>query len=547
MILLLGIGCRPDTLNRPSLSQHIDYLRDQNNNPFNNFLAAPVHLEIEPIGEMSQVFYHVDPKMLPSTPIHLRKTVHITGIFNDLETLFPHDNASSFSDIIAIPVVNNMSFLSPRVPFKKSHILKTGFHLTLHSDLAYILAVNPSGDLGYAPIYQNLGVIKQDLRIDFSLADNPIIISGHLVFEDGVDNLRTVSKSEPVLNGLKQALLRARIMQGSRLISSVGTIREDGSFSLERAHSLMNDQLGQPINLIVEPVDPESPWPRIKRKLLLEDLEKNTNIGEISLGRLKKPRSITIEVHGSDDSKIGNAFLYLYAKVGAGETLIKKQVDSSGTTIFPELYEGIYDIAVIPPFESKFAMRIIKAVDVQANDFSQISIDLQKREALEALVLSYAGHSVSGSQIELSRIGESGNLATEDIYDDMLFKFIATTNEDGRICDRKFGFSTSDKNACESLLLDDGRYLAHIIPPAGTELSHQWLTFDFPKENKLTIILGRPEILSGQILAHDGYTPIKHAFITIYLGKTLAHNQPKIIGNAITDDKGFFQAFVSAH
>lgn len=547
MILAVNLGCKPATHEPPSLSQHIDYVQDQNNNHFQTFLTAPIHVEIEPIGEMSQVFYHVDPKMLALTPIRLRKTVHITGLFNDFESLFPHDDGSDFLEIIAMPVMNNLGFLSPRIPFKKSRILKTGFHLTLHSDLAYVLALNPSGDLNHAPIYENLGIIKKDSRVDLALNDQPIIVTGHLMLEDGNDNLRAVAKSEFVTNeAFRHARLRARIMQGSRLISSVGTIKEDGSFSLERANSLMNDQIGQPINLVIEPIDPESPWPRIKRKLSISDLEKNIHIDEISVGRLKKPRSITIEVHGSDDSKIANAFLYLHAKIGAGETLIKKQVDRSGTTQFPELYEGTYDIAVIPPSESKFAMRIIKAVDFGANDFSQISIDLQKREPLEALVLSHAGHPVSGSQIELSRIGESGNLATEDIYDDMLFKFIATTNEDGRICDRKFGFTTSDKNECESLLLDDGRYLAHIIPPAGTELAHQWLTFDFPTENKLAITLGRPEILSGQILAFDGYTPVRHAFITIYLGKTLAHNQPKIIGNAITDDRGYFQAFVSA-
>ncbi len=161
-------------------------------------------------------------------------------------------------------------------------------------------------------------------------------------------------------------------------------------------------------------------------------------------------------------------------------------------------------------------------------------------------MLNPLGQKVSGAQIQFSRIGEIGNFATEDIFDDNLFKLTAMTNKDGKVCQRQFGFSTANEDECSALLLDEGRYLAHIIPPAGTELAHKWITFDFPEKNELSITLDQPELLMGRVVKNDGITPAVRAFVTVYLAETTMHNQPKIIGNAITDDQGYFRAFVSA-
>jgi hypothetical protein len=359
-------------------------------------------------------------------------------------------------------------------------------------------------------------------------------LSGTVIFDD---------KSE--LGDIRPRM-QARLMLGPRLISSVNEIDEEGKFSLILSRPLFADAKNQPLNLLIEPVDPEAALPRIKHKLDLDMLDKDFDVGDINVGILKKPIAATIEVRGSDDSVISNAILYLRAAIGAGIAVVTKQVDRSGATEFPSLYHGEYEIAIIPPPDSQFAMRVIKNVEIKAKSKITISFDLEKRAALTAHVLNQLGQGVSGAHIQFSRIGEIGNFATEDIYDDNLFNLTSTTNHSGKACHRESGFSTNDHKECTALLLDEGRYLAHIIPPAGTELAHKWITFDFPERNELSIMLDQPEILVGQVVKGDGKTPASRAFVTVYLAETNMHNQPKMIGNAITDDKGYFHAFVSA-
>lgn len=508
---------------------------------FKMFSGRAVHLEIEPMGEMTQVFYNIEAKSLSTTPVVLKNVIEISGHAQGADSLLSleatnsrHDNLVSFFDIVAIPSINNIDFLSPRVQTKKSLLTKSGYHINLLSNLAYTLILNPSGAIDRAPILLTPGLITTDQKLDFLVDKKRTLISGRVIADGYNIFLNTPSP-----------FMRARVMQGSRLISSVATVDSDGRFSLEIANPLFAEENNQPINLIIEPISSDSPLPSVKEKLALHQLKKDVDLGTISLGNLNPPISVTVEVHGSDDSTIGNALLYLNAKIGTGEMLIKRQLDTSGTTKFTELYEGNYDIAIVPPFTSTFAMRVVKNIDLDSQENIQISIDLQKRQSLNAIVLKPMNLPVSGAQIELSRIGETGNLATEDIYDDMLFKLTAITNDDGHVCHRKFGFSTSNKDECDSLLLDEGRYLAHITPPAGTELAHKWITFDFPEQNQLAIVLDHPEMLVGQVLSPDYQTPISHAFVTVYLAEMNTHNQPKMIGNAITDERGFFKALVS--
>ena len=192
-------------------------------------------------------------------------------------------------------------------------------------------------------------------------------------------------------------------------------------------------------------------------------------------------------------------------------------------------------------------MKLIKNAEFLANgENGKIIIQLSRRELLHGTLMDDKNAKVNGAQIELSRIGKIGDFATEDIFDDMLFKLTATTNEEGRICQRRFGFATSNQDDCTPLTLDEGRYLAHITPPPGSKLAHHWLTFDFPKTSTLEIKLEVPQILMGKILAADKISPIKRAFVTVYLAENNLHNQPKVIANAITDDSGNFRAFISA-
>ncbi len=511
-------------------------------NDFEMFSGKKIHLEIEASGEPAQVFYNVDPSSLPAG-LFLSPSIQISGSANGaleylkLDEKDDRENLSAFADIIAIPIANKISFLSPRIPTIKTKLSSDqSYSLSLQSHLQYALILNPSGLYHRAPIFLQSDNLTQNTNLNFEVSKEAFKLSGKISSSD-----------TNILATFQIPQIQASVMQGNRLVSSRESVKTDGTLSLELSHSFLTDPSDVPLMLLIEPEDIENALPRIKVKLDKNLLGSKIDVGNIDLGKLKQPFAAEIEIIGSDQSSIGNATIFMKANVGNGTSLVKKQVDSSGTTLFNQLYEGIYDIAVIPPFDSPFAMKLIKNAEFLANgENGKIIIQLSRRELLHGTLMDDKNAKVNGAQIELSRIGKIGDFATEDIFDDMLFKLTATTNEEGRICQRRFGFATSNQDDCTPLTLDEGRYLAHITPPPGSKLAHHWLTFDFPKTSTLEIKLEVPQILMGKILAADKISPIKRAFVTVYLAENNLHNQPKVIANAITDDSGNFRAFISA-
>ncbi len=539
MLVCSFMACRPSDKSSDLLAENIsDYLcQDKCDRAyFKPFSGKSVHVEVEPTGELAQVFYNVDPETIAKNPLVLNETVQITGKIVGDEKIIglennKRDKSANFTDIIALPVVNSLQFLSPRIPTIKTAINQDAhFDMTVLSGLSYSFILNPNGSKDRAPFYINPGVIDGPKKLDFNINTQQLRLSGRVIAKD---RLLSVSKDKQMV---------AKIMQGNRLASSVGLIGRDGRFSLELSNPLIfEEQL--PIDLILEPLN-EAYLPMVKVKLMPEELKVSLNIKDIDLGSLMDPISTKIEVHGSDGSLIDKAYLFLRAQIAAGETTLKLPIDPSGVTKLERLYEGVYDVAVVPPSNSPFAMKLIKAVKFDKN-MEDIFIVLPKKQALNAEIFAPTGIPVNGAQIEFSRIGEVGNFATEDIYDDMLFKLVANTDSQGKMCHRRFGYNNQNSNQCLNLLLDSGRYLAHIIPPAGSQLAHKWVTLDFPKQNDLIINLDQPQVLVGQVISFSQQEPIKHAFVTIYLADNNLHNQSTVIGNAITDEQGFFKAFVS--
>lgn len=494
---------------------------------FKPFKDQMVHIEIEPAGEMSQIFYNVEPENLSSSPIILREPVNVSGtVVGDKSLVVAErtrrDKSAVFSDIIALPLANDR-FFSPRTPTVKTSLsMDARFSMTVLSGIPYSLVLNPQGARNRAPFYVNVGVLNDEKSLEFDLNDKQINISGRIIAKD---RLIPSNDSEK---------LQAKVMQGNRLVSSVGTVASDGKFSLEVSNPLFEAQM--PINLIIVPANSEMGLPKIKIKLKPEDLRADLDLKDIDIGSIEKPISAIIEVRG-DGALVPKSYVFLKAKIGVGESLLKKPMDLGSMDL--KVYPGTYDIAVVPPADSPFALQLLKSIDLK--DKEKIVVTLSKRQVLNAQVLAPTGIPVNKAQIEFFRIGEMDNFATEDIYDDMLFKLIASTDDQGHI-----GKSSALGKNEPGLLLDEGRYLAHIIPPAGSKLAHKWLTIDFPKEQNLVIDLGKPQVLAGQVVAFDGHTPIKRAFVTVYLAQNL-HSQPKVMANAMTDEMGFFKAFVSEH
>jgi hypothetical protein len=509
---------------------------------FKNFSSGKIHVEVEPQRQLSQVFYQVDPKSLKNNPLVLKEMVFVSGRAEGTEPYWAREEKlvdenirADFFDLIAIPKKEHFYSYSLRMPVATTRLKQDGsFVLSLTADLSYTLILNPSGSYGRAPLYLHQSIEKDSDNFIFNLNRKMPELKGRLLIEE------TNAQGRDILNSLQ-----VKLLQGQRLVSSVQGIGSDGRFAVEISQPLFALSHEVPIVLSIEPKSSDIPLPKISKKLEKVDLSNDLDVGDIPLGLPKNLCLLTIKVRGSDGSIPSNGTLYLSAQMGDGEVLIKQPLDNSGIMELSNVYEGRYDIAVVPPFDSEFSMHVMKDVKIDDQKNNLLHIDLPRRNVLQAVVKDFLGQGVNGASIEFARIGEAGFFATEDIYEDMLFKLAATTNNEGKVCHRKFGFETSSSNDCSTLLLDEGRYLAHIIPPAGSELAHKWMFIDFPAQNQLVLTLDSPYILEGRIEWPDK-KPVSRAFVTLYLAEMNAYNQPKVIGFALTDEQGTFKAFVSS-
>lgn len=506
----------------------------------NVFKYGKFHIEVDAIGQPPQIFYNVEPKML-AQGLELNRYITVSGFaqgasaFLKLDAQKEHNPTSFFADIIAIPVANKLNYLSPPLPLIRSKLKSDqSFSIMVQADLDYVFVLNPNGLYNRAPIFLSPGPLNKDTNLSFNVAKEKPKLMG-----------RVSSSDTSLMANFQIPQIKAKITQGNRLVSSVESIKKNGTIVIELSDTFLAPPKDLPLTLIIEAQDPEIALPRVKIKLDKNILGTDINIGDIDLGQLYPPFPATLEIVGADQSVIAHATVFMRAKVGLGTSFIKKQVDSSGLTTFNQLYQGSYDIAVIPPFASPFAMKLIKNFNLETAPKNNIKIELPLRQYFHGTISDSNNNKVSGAQVELLRIGNIGDFATEDIFDDMLFKLTAITNIDGHICQRNFGFETSNQNQCSPLTLDEGRYLAHIIPAPGSKLAHHWLTFDFPKTNSLNINLDSPRVLVGKIFAPKREAVIKNAFITIYSAKNSFYGQAKVVASTITDTNGILRAFIS--
>lgn len=515
-LLFLVLSCGPNI--------EVPFTVSHAKSKFKAYGGQKVHVEIEPSGQMSQVFYFVSPHDL-AEGLSLNKSFEIQGSalgakkYLDLDRTHEHENLDHFSDIIALPKANKTNFLSPRIPAVSTRLSSDNlYNLALLDNLSYAIILNPSGLYDKAPIYLNLEKQQQTQRLDFNLNPAGPSVQGQ------------ISSSN-----LKKELWQVRVLQGSRLVSSRGRVQKDGSFKLELANQMFlgNDV---PLTLLIEPENQELPLPRVKKIYRASELYSNPQVGTVNMGRFGKPLTLYLRIPAP-----GN--VYISGSVGAGEVLIKKPLDSTGLTKIEGLYEGFYDLALVPPVESKWAMRVIEKVDLSGSNLT-LTLKWQQRQLLRAKVVDMSGEAVSGAHLEFARIGKMGAFATEDIFTTELFPFTANTNEEGQVCKGQVGTSAKAPQDCVGLGLDEGRYLVHIIPPPGSKHAHQWLTFDFPRSEIVELVLKKSALLNGKILGPDKHTPVKQAYITIYAADNNLHSQPKVVANALTDHEGIFSAFV---
>jgi len=517
--MLIG-ACTPPSLELFTPASYAD-------SPLHVAEEQEVHIEIEPQGHPAQVFYLLNGRDVAAGVV-LRPTMRLQGFaqgagkYLDLDhSLENHDTKARFSDMLALPRANKIHLLSPRMPAVVSELSSDqSFHLDLLQGLSYTLVLNPSGLYDRAPLYWHVEQLPSEARVAFNVDEFGQFITGQIRFI-----------------GAKKDQWQVRIVQANRLVSSVCEVKKNGHFLVELARQLfLGDDV--PITIIIEPRDTESALPRFVKNYTISQLLNQPNLGKIDLGRLAKPLTANFNIAGP-------GHIILKGSVGQGEVRIKKTINLDGPTTINDLYEGTYEIAVVPPPHSPWGMRVIEKVDISGPVFT-INLKWLKREVLNAKVINANKKKIASAQIKFARIGKMGANSAEEIFSDLPFSFTATTNSQGQVCLPQCDLGLTKYTKCEGLALDEGRYVAHIIPPPGSHYAHGWQTFDFPLTQKLEFKLVETQKLIGKIIAPDQISPVVQAYVTIYAGDSNLYSQPKILANAITDASGAFRAYMPA-
>lgn len=514
------------------------------NHELETFAGEKLHIEVESQNFPSQIFYWTPPEAL-AKGLYLEDGVTINGIVGQAGPYYEQDLASLgkqssfFSDLIAIPNLLNSELLNPPLASIKTKLMGDfSFRLKLLPKQNYTLILNPGGHYERAPILLNLDTSKDSSAyVNIAIPEDAKQVRGKVL-----TNVMSIFSSKKSSHNLK-----ATVLQGGRPLSSVGLIKESGDFNLELAKLFMRPVDELPLYLVIEAQDPAEALPVIKYRIKNELLEKDeVNLGGIELGHLGKALKLKIKGIGADKEVLKDGIILMEAKVGNGLCFIKKEIDPSGETILPKVFESDYDIAIVPPSHSPYGLKILSGISIKADSNDGIlNVELPFRQALLGTIYGPNNLPLAGAQVEFSRIGKVGNFASEDIFADQVFKVMGLTNQAGKIC-RTIANTEEGGSECSPVSLDEGRYLLFIKPPLGSKASYNWSTFDFPSKD-LDLRLPEPKVVVGKILSPDNQNPVAHAFVTIYSTKPNPHLKAKVLANAITGENGVFRAFLNSN
>jgi hypothetical protein len=473
----------------------------------------PAQFELKP-----RYFFYGTIKVHPSFKTNT-SGVHSPSI-SDISALVP--------DIIAIPKMETEvsktaeAILTSQQNNPSSSVDATTGHFTLSliAGQKYQIVINPSGQNGYPPKFMP-AQISQDYRETITLKTEGSAVSGRvkMVTSSGSSNAFWV-----------------KIMQADRLVSSVGSLDQEGRFTVQLAHPLWSETKNVPLELIIEPNIKYTYLPSIREKIALKSEEligKTIHLDSIILkgeGRILKK---SFEVVSKDGAVIKDAKVIIKKDLDDQWIAQQLQTDDKGL-VQTELMEGTYQLSVIAPQESLYG-RIDDNKWEVVNSDSYTAI-LPERQEVVGHVLDYKSNPVEGVLIQLTRLNKDAHKNISNIP----LRIEARSNQDGRWC---FQMPGNKSETCTPLRLDEGSYQAFITPPPGAKLPHQVTTFEFTENKPVTITLHKPTEIKGRVISPEG--PVNKAYIRIFSANSqLESSEPLLLGQAITNDRGDFSAFI---
>lgn len=492
-----------------------------------------VDIMVEPIGEPKQIFRNVALNSLKNEPLILQDIALVTGRVQGIETPLIREEKSfaevssdvpvlegSFSDFLVIPYENN-SLYEKDVPFGiKGNLRPDGsFLMRLIAQERYWFIFNPEGALDKAPLVFLSPAIQKDEEITLTPAI-PLPFGGKITANDAAILVLFLENA------------RVRAFRGERQFSSVGKPTLDGSFFIEITHTTHEEK--EALYLLLDNPDNTISWPIFRFPVEKKALNNPTHF-HMDLGKLNAFQPAHIEVSNAKNGEAKDAEVILKGNVGNGIATISTRLNEKGQARIDKVWQGIYEVAIIPPNESSLAVLSIPNVDFQTPEKMTLSATLQPRPRVHIAINDYQGENKNGFQVEITR----QNLDAS-ILNNFSFKGTFAVNNDGIVC----GLYSQQKDIselCPPLLLDSGKYVAHVIPSAGSLVSEKWISFAVGEENTVTIELEKPTLFNGLVKRKNDQLLGKMAYVTAFWSKSSFNQTLHTIGNAFALEDGLFE------
>lgn len=485
--------------------------------------SAQLILEVEPqtaSGLVTQFISKVSAQGNIVDTVALRASVAFKGYVEDSAQVIRSGPKIPFSrgrtDVIALLAtpVSTQNAVSSQI-FSSTTLNDEGrFNLSLASTNQYMVIVNSGGENNRPPSFFSL-TADQDYSKQFTATtltevSGSIAISSTAAFDDS---------------------LEVRMVQDGHQVSSLATVIPGEQFRLKLARPLYSET--KKLWLEIAPANKQALGPYFNQELLF-DKEGSIEVGVIKL-KILDSVSQKIRVLSAKNEPAANFHVYLVSKSdkdSAGFSKTDGFTDADGW-INLHIPPQTYVVAVVPPNDSSLAL----LVEEMALDGGDLAIHLTERRHLAGTVSSFYNLPLEGAKLEIYCSYQDARAA--QVLPNLVWSVQAMSDKSGSWCGNK----TTDLNqSCQKVWLDAGRCKGVVLPPVGSALPLYNVEFAFPGQSELNLVMEKPLILNGKLLAPNQKDPASKAFVRIFA--TDHSGAYQLLGHTMSDEDGRYIAYV---
>jgi hypothetical protein len=385
-----------------------------------------------------------------------------------------------------------------------------GYTLDLLHDATYRVRVYPD-DESLAPYFRP-AVISTFFFDEDEAVDLPLPLDADLVHVSG----RVLAGEGSGAIGIDS--LEVQIIDGGRRVSSITRTGQDGYFVLS-----LGAEATESARLLIRPTEDNPGFPEVAIDGLAFD--EMPDLGDITLGDVLAPVTLTGTVTGNDGAPVASAALYLRGDVGLGEVRRLLTTDDEGT-FTSDLPPGAYDLVAVAPTTASAAGMVMSGEPIVVGPGREpLNLVLSARVEATGGLSDANGDTLAGASLTFVRLGPPGG-GTERVLDGAAWQFQTLTDDTGRW----------------SVRVDPGRYRVSCVP---SELDNapawQLVTDIFSSAEPLDIQLPPVAILAGEIRRPDSTTGVAEGTEVRAFAQLVGEDGEAIpLGIARTDADGRF-------